>query len=206
MVTDTLYEGYIDGKYKAFSSKLSKTDTLPRVGIRIPALRALSKTLSPDDIEITYHEDVILKGLSIGYEKTEPEEKLKKLHALLPALSSWDQTDTIVTAFRPRNGEKEQFYSFFSSLLESREVYPKRLGIVWMMSNRKSYDREEVIEAIIKADDSEEYYISMAAAWALATFISDDRAFLPYLDKVSSKTKKRAEQKLRDSYIFNPRP
>lgn len=206
MVTDKLYEGYIDGKYKSFSSKLSKTDTLPRRGIRIPILRALSKTLSPDDIEITYHEDVILKGLAIGYEKTEPEEKLRKLHALLPALSSWDQTDTIVTAFRPRNGEKEQFYSFFLSLLESKEVYPKRLGVVWVMSNRKSYNKEEVIKAIIKADNPNEYYISMAVAWALATFISDDKVFLPYLDKVSSKTKKRAEQKLRDSYIFNPRP
>ena len=147
-----------------------------------------------------------MKGLAIGYEKTEPEEKLRKLHALLPALSSWDQTDTIVTAFKPKGREKEQFYSFFLSLLESKEVYPKRLGVVWMMSNRKSYDREEVLEAIVEADNPNEYYISMAVAWALATFISDDRTFLPYLDKVSSKTKKRAEQKLRDSYVFNPRP
>lgn len=206
MVTDALYEKYVDEEYKAFSSKLSKTDTLPRKGIRIPVLRALSKTVSPKDIEITYHEDVILMGLAVGYKKADTEEKLKELSLLLPYLSSWDQTDTIQSAFKPRGEEKERFYSYFSSLLKSKEVYPKRLGIVWLMSNRQKYDRKATLEAIVPADNPDEYYISMAVAWALASFISDDRSFLSYLDRVSEETKKRAKQKLRDSYIFNPRP
>ncbi len=205
MVTDSLYAPYADERYRDFAKRLSKTDTLPRKGIRIPVLRKLSKTLRPEEIEITYHEDVILRGLATGYEKTKADVKLKKLTSLLPFLSSWDQTDTIVSAFRPQKGEEKEFYSFFSSLTESREVYPKRLSVVWLMTHRKLYDREESVERIIRADDEDEYYISMAVAWALSFFIMDDNSLLEKLEEVSAVTRKRTEQKLRDSYRFNPR-
>ena len=205
MVTDTLYAPYEDEKYRLFALSLSPTDTLPRKGIRIPVLRKLAKTVSPDDIEIRYHEDVILRGLATGCEKTAAETKLAKLTELLPYLSSWDQTDTIVSAFRPKEDERDTFYSYFSSLLERKEVYPKRLGIVWLMTNRKYYERKAITDAVIKADDEGEYYISMAVAWALSFLIIDEREILTRLDEVSTITRKRTMQKLRDSYRFNPR-
>ncbi len=200
MVTDTLYEPFIDEKYRLFASSLSPTGTLERKGIRIPVLRKLSRTVNPDDIEIRYHEDVILKGLAIGKERN-----LYKLTLLLPFLSSWDQTDTIASAFKPEENEKNRYYSYFSSLLESKDVFPKRLSIVWLMTNRKLFGRKAVTDAIIKADDEDEYYISMAVAWALSALIIDDRTILSRLDEVSTVTKKRTEQKLRDSLRFNPR-
>lgn len=205
MVTDALYAPYVDGKYKLFASSLSPTDRLERKGIRIPVLRKLAESVNPDDIEIRYHEDVILKGLAIGGEKTSPEERLDKLTLLLPFLSSWDQTDTIASAFKPGENEKNMYYSYFSSLLESKDVFPKRLGIVWLMTTRRFLDRKAVTDAIIKADDEDEYYISMAVAWALSVLIIDDRTILSRLDEVSTVTKKRTEQKLRDSFRFNPR-
>ncbi len=200
MVTDTLYEPFIDEKYRLFASSLSPSGTLERKGIRIPVLRKLSRTVNPDDIEIRYHEDVILKGLAIGKERN-----LYKLTLLLPLLSSWDQTDTIASAFKPEENEKNRYYSYFSSLLESKDVFPKRLAIVWLMTNRKLFGRKAVTDAIIKADDEDEYYISMAVAWALSALIIDDRTILSRLDEVSTVTKKRTEQKLRDSLRFNPR-
>jgi 3-methyladenine DNA glycosylase AlkD len=205
LVTDSLYAPYTDEKYRDFAKGLSPTDTLERKGIRIPVLRKLSKAIRPEEIDITYHEDVILKGLAIGHEKTKTEVKLDKLTTLLPFLSSWDQTDTIVSAFRPKDSEKELFYSYFASLTERKEVYPKRLGIVWLMTNRKLYDRKESVDRIIRADDEGEYYISMAVAWALSFFIIDDNSLLGRLGEVSAVTRKRTEQKLRDSYRFNPR-
>ncbi len=205
MVTDAIYEPFVDEEYKAFASHLSPTDTLERKGIRIPQLRKLARSIKADDIEIKYHEDVILKGLAIGGEKTDADEKLRKLTLLLPFLSSWDQTDTIISAFKPVKSETEVFYSFFSSLLESSEVFPKRLGIVWLMTNRKLFDINAVTDLIISADDEDEYYISMAVAWALATLITDDRTLLSRLNEASGATKRRTEQKLRDSFRFNPR-
>ncbi len=200
MVTDTLYEPYVDEKYKIFASSLSPTGTLERKGIRIPLLRKLSRTVNSDDIEIRYHEDVILRGLAIGKER-----RLDKLTLLLPFLSSWDQTDTIGPAFKPEESERDRYYSYFTSLLSSREVFPKRLAVVWLMTNRKLFERKTVTDLIIKADEENEYYISMAVAWALSALIIDDRTLLPRLEEVSGQTKKRTEQKLRDSFRFNPR-
>ena len=93
MDTEQLYDKYKDANYKKFAKSLSPTDKLDRIGIRIPDLRKLAKTIKADDIEIKYHEDVILKGLAIANEKISFNEKAKKLDKLLQYLSSWDQTD-----------------------------------------------------------------------------------------------------------------
>lgn len=203
MDTDLLYTPYIDEKYKEFSSSLSLTDRLDRKGIRIPVLRSLAKTVKSDDITIKYHEDVILKGLSLGAEKIPTEKKLEKLTALLPFLTSWDQTDIIQSAFKPKKDDKEVLYSYFLSLLNNIEIYSKRLAIVWLMSNRKYYDRKKTLLAIINADDEKEYYISMAVAWAFSFFVIDDPTLISWQDKLQNKTRKRALQKLRDSKRFS---
>jgi len=201
--TDLLYAPYIDEKYKEFSSSLSLTDKEERKGIRIPVLRSLAKTVSSEDITIKYHEDVILKGLSLGRENIPIEEKLEKLTVLLPYLTSWDQTDIIQSGFKPKKNDKEILYSYFRSLLNSKDVYTKRLGIIWLMSNRKYYDKEQTLLAIINADDEKEYYISMAVAWAFSFFVIDDPTFISWQDKLQNTTRKRALQKLRDSKRFS---
>ena len=199
MVTDELYKPYIDESYKDFASRLSLTDTLPRLGIRVPIIRMLSKTIKADDIEISYHEDVILKGLAIGAEDIPFEDKEDKLYKLFPYLSSWDQTDIIATAFRLKRKDFAEAERFFFSLLNEERIYPKRLGIVWILQNRKKLDAEHAINALIKADDENEYYISMAIAWALSFFYLDNPDNKSYMKNASSITLKRTKQKIRDS-------
>lgn len=199
MVTDKLYESYRDDKYKAFSSRLSLTDTLPRAGIRIPVLRSIAKNVKSDDIEIRYHEDVILKALALAYEKSPFDDKKNRLNAIFPYLSSWDQTDVIATGFPVKAKNKDFLYSYFHGLLSDERIYPRRLGIVWLMSNRKHFDSKSVIKDIINADIEDEYYISMAIAWALSMFYIDDEENLKYFDAVLPKTLQRTKQKIRDS-------
>ena len=199
MVTDKLYESYIDDKYKAFSSRLSLTDTLPRAGIRIPVLKSIAKNVKSDDIEIRYHEDVILKALALAYEKCPFDDKKNRLNDILPYLSSWDQTDVIATGFTVKAKDKDFLYSYFQGLLSDERIYPRRLGIVWLMSNRKHFDSKTLIKDIINADIEDEYYISMATAWALSMFYIDDEENLKYFDAVLPKTLQRTKQKIRDS-------
>ena len=71
------------------------------------------------------------------------------------------------------------------------------------MSNRKYYDKEQTLLAIINADDEKEYYISMAVAWAFSFFVIDDPTFISWQDKLQNTTRKRALQKLRDSKRFS---
>jgi len=139
----------------------------------------------------------------LGRENIPIEEKLEKLTVLLPYLTSWDQTDIIQSGFKPKKNDKEILYSYFRSLLNSKDVYKKRLGIIWLMSNRKYYDKEQTLLAIINADDEKEYYISMAVAWAFSSFVIDDPTFISWQDKLQNTTRKRALQKLRDSKRFS---
>lgn len=199
MVTDKLYKSYTDNTYKAFSSKLSLTDTLPRAGIRIPILKSLAKTVNSDDIDIKFHEDVILKALALSYEKKDFKEKITRLNDILPYLSSWDQSDVIASGFSLKHNGIDDMYAYFHSLLNDERVYPRRLGIVWLMANRKHFDTKSLIEDIINADIEGEYYVSMAVAWALSMFYLDDNENLKYFSDANVKTLQRTKQKIRDS-------
>ena len=200
MDTKKLYEPYISEKVRAFSSSLSLTDTHPRIGVSIPNIDKISKTITSEDVDnIVFHEDVILKGMAIGHEKCSFKEKTTKLDALLPYLASWDQTDTIQSRFKFKEKEKEEMFSYFSSLLNREGTYVKRLGIIWLMANRKHFDSDLLLALITETDDENDYYISMAVAWALASFFIDNKENLKWFDKVSTSTRKRAEQKVRDS-------
>ena len=204
MVTDSLYAPYLDSEYKDFTSRLSTTDTLPRAGMRIPILRQLAKDFDWREYEIKWHEDVILKGLAIGLSKLSPEEKIEELKALLPFLSSWDQTDIIVTVFKIKKKNREVYLPFFLSLLEDGHVFTKRLGIVWLMSNRKELNRDETLERIINSDDESEYYISMAVAWAFSSFYADAPNIKGQLNNLSPGTRRLAERKIRESRRCKP--
>lgn len=204
MVTDSLFAPYADEKYKDFTSRLSTSDTLPRLGIRVPILRKLAKEIDWREYEIKWHEDVILIGLAIGSSDLSPKDKIQELKKLLPYLSAWDQTDIINTVFKIKKKNKDVYLQFFTSLLEDERTFPKRLGIVWLMSNRKELDRDETLEKIINADDEDAYYISLAVAWAFSFFYIDDPEIKILLDRLSPKTRKLAERKIRESRRSKP--
>ena len=204
MVTDSLFAPYADEKYKDFTSRLSTSDTLPRLGIRVPILRKLAKEIDWREYEIKWHEDVILIGLAIGGSDLSPKDKIQELKKLLPYLSAWDQTDIIITVFKIKKKNKDEYLQFFTSLLEDERTFPKRLGIVWLMSNRKELDRDETLEKIINADDEDVYYISLAVAWAFSFFYIDDPEIKILLDRLSPKTRKLAERKIRESRRSKP--
>ena len=88
MVTDPLYAPYYDEKFRAFISGLSTTDTLPRFGIRLPVLEKISREIDWRELEIKWHEDVILTGLAIGNSSLTPIEKVEELKKLLPLQGS----------------------------------------------------------------------------------------------------------------------
>ena len=72
------------------------------------------------------------------------------------------------------------------------------------MSNRKELDRDETLEKIINADDEDVYYISLAVAWAFSFFYIDDPEIKILLDRLSPKTRKLAERKIRESKRSKP--
>ncbi len=198
MDTDALYEGLASESFRAFSEKISKDHRYPVKGVRIPDLRKLAKTIDDASFPIRYHEDIILRGLQIGGWKKPFHEKAAALDELLPHMSAWDHSDAAASSLRIRKGEEDEALGYFLPLLDDNRVFVRRTAIVFLMSHRKLYDRKMLLDAIT-ASDSDDYYISMAVAWALSSFYIDDESTEEYFGKVSEATRKRALQKIKDS-------
>ena len=207
MDTETLYRQYEERDYALFSAKLTKNHDLPYRGIRIPTLRKLAKGLDEFPFEIKYHEDVLLRGFWIASRKIPFKDKIALLESQFPLLSTWDEVDTLASSLKPKKNELDDFYNFFFPLLEDSRPMVRRLGIVTLMSTRKFFDdkREEMLDAIVKAD-SDEYYVSMAVAWALSFFYIDHSDTEKWITSVSPTTRKRTEQKIRDSRRTKDKP
>ena len=199
MDTKDLYAPYASEHTRVFNERISKDPVYPFAGVRIPVLRRLAKEAAPDEIMIRYHEDVILKGLAIISSRIPFPDKLKAIDDLIPYMTAWDHTDVIASSLKPGKKDREEAERYFLSLLKDKRTFARRLGIVFLMSRRKDYERERLLEAICAAD-SDEYYVSMAVAWALSFFYIDDRESAePWFVKVSEATRRRAWQKVRDS-------
>lgn len=201
MDTESLYQPYAEEGYRLFSERLTKIHDLPYKGVRIPRLRTLARALDDFPYEIRYHEDVLLRGFWIASRRISFSNMIPLIQSQLPFLSTWDEADSFAAAIKVKVPDAEAAYSFFLSLLDAERPMVCRLGIVALMSNHRLFHahRDSMLEAIAGAD-SDDYYISMAVAWAFSFFIIDDpsaRSFLPHL---SEATRKRTEQKLRDSH------
>ena len=198
MDTDKLYEGLASESYKAFSERISKDKKYPTKGMTIPILRELAKEIGDCSFPIKYHEDVILRALQIGGWKKPFREKAEALEELFPYMSAWDHSDVAGSSMQIGKGEKEEALAYFLALLGDERVFAKRTAIAFLISKRKRYDRQILLGAIIDAD-SDDYYISMAVAWALSAFFIDDESTEEYFCWVSEATRKRIKQKIKNS-------
>ena len=115
-------------------------------------------------------------------------------------LKTWDEVDTFASSIKPRKNEADEVLTYFLSLMKDRRTMPRRLGIVTLMTLRKLFPdhRKEILDAIVAADN-DEYYVSMAVAWALSFFYIDDKSTEDWIKRVSPATEKRTRQKIRES-------
>ena len=168
--------------------------------MRIPVLRKIGKELDDFPYELTWHEDVLLKGFWIASRKIPFSEKKELINKHLDVLKTWDEVDTFASSIKPRKNEADEVLTYFLSLMKDRRAMPRRLGIVTLMALRKLFPdhRKEILDAIVAADN-DEYYVSMAVAWALSFFYIDDKSTEDWIKRVSPATEKRTRQKIRES-------
>lgn len=201
MKTEMLYRGRGSEKQRAFHAKLVPNLDLPIYGLKIPELREIAKGLDNPDLEIKYHEDVLLRGFIICRMKCPIEEKIRLIDSQLPLLSTWDETDTFASSLKFGKKEMERAFAYFTSLLQNDGIYVRRLAVVWIMANRKKLETpyKQQLELIAKVRN-DDYYIAMAIAWALSFYYIDDPdTATGYIENSDEMIKKMAKQKIRDS-------
>lgn len=162
-----------DKEYKAFSGALIPTMPLDKVlGVRMPELRKLSKTLFIDDFkncEYKYHEEKLLHALVIS-DISDFALCIAETERFLPHVDNWAVCDS----FRPKafKKHKEKLLPYIIRWLTSSHTYTVRFAIGMLMCHFLDGDFDEKYLDAVSGIKSDEYYVNMMISWYFATALA----------------------------------
>lgn len=168
-----------DEKYKDFQSALMPTvDKQSVVGVRVPTLRKIAKTLLKDSefvehdlprflktLPHEYYEENLLHSFFVS-ECDDFDKTIKLAKEFLPYVDNWAVCDT----FNPKifAKHKDLLWSYIEEWLYSDQTYMIRFGIVCAMRHYldNDFDKEKFEKTLgVKSD---EYYVKIAVAWYMS--------------------------------------
>lgn len=180
-----------DPAYRAFQSALIPTVPETKVlGIRLPALRALSDELNRgnpaladefmrDLPHMTYDEDN-LHALFILH-ITDFDACTTALDAFLPYIDNWATCDTLVPKAFKKN--LPALLTHIDRWMASGQTYSVRFAIGTLMRFYLDESFAPAFPARVAEIISEEYYVNMMIAWYFATALAKQYdAVLPYIE------------------------
>ncbi len=182
--------------YKKFSSSL-----IPGVenmlGIRLPLLREYAKKLAKGDWEDAieeedyYFEEVMLKGMVIGYASFDIFMMEPYITGFIPLVDNWSVCDSVFMGMKIFEKNREWAWDFVQPYLRSNKEFEIRVGVIIMMqhilkcdengkkmarlrridksclgdsSEKEGLYLDRIFEAMDRIDTSK-YYASMAVSW-----------------------------------------
>ena len=175
-ITDRL-RALADEKYREFHSGLIPTvDKNSIIGVRIPEIRKLAKSLSEDgrrefigSLPHGYYDENVLHAAIIsdirGF-----GDALEQTERFLPFVDNWAVCDLLNPKAFSKN--REAVLPRIYEWLGSERTYTVRFGIVMLMRNYLDGDFKEEYPERVAMIRSEEFYINMAIAWYFATALA----------------------------------
>lgn len=167
-----------DAEYRVFHRKLVPTvDPESVIGVRVPALRALAKTLAHTEegkhfLTLLPHEKYEENSLHalILNEIRDYDETCAELDLFLPHVDNWAVCDVISPKSFQKAGERLRERA--SQWRDSTREYTIRFGIRMFMDHflKAHFCLDDA--ARIAAIDDERYYVKMAIAWYFATALA----------------------------------
>lgn len=162
-----------DQTYRAFNAKLLPTvdpDTI--IGVRVPQLRALAKTICREDLgplPHVYYEENCLHAFCIENIK-EFDQCVKALEEFLPYVDNWAVCD----GMRPKcfKKHKARLPEKIRLWLHSEHPYTVRFAIGMLMIHFLDEDFSEEYPQMVSVVYSDEYYVNMMIAWYFATALA----------------------------------
>ncbi len=199
--------------YQSFSAALIPGEE-HLLGIRLPMLRKKARELAKGNwkdylafSDIRFFEEAMLQGMTIGYAKAPVEEILEEAERFIPRITNWSVNDSFCNSFKIAKKHPEKVWEFLMKYRESREEYEVRVVAVMLLNH---YLTEEYIDRVLEvlgALHVEEYYASMAVAWAYASawgkFPVKTKGYLT-CHAIDRETYRRTLQKCVESYRVDP--
>jgi len=166
------------GEYAAFNKKIANTETTV-LGVRMPAMRKLSKALAKgmdaeavrrvlEEADKEIYEQVLLAGLLINAAELTDGERVSLARAYLAYADSWALIDLF--AEKMKRFDRALWWDFLTECLRAPEEYIVRFGVVELMAN--FLDDEKDVRAVfeaLRAVRHDGYYVKMGLAWLYAT-------------------------------------
>lgn len=200
-----------DEKYREFHSKLCP-GTTNILGVRVPVLRKYAKEflkkypeVSYKQIDNEYYEEILLQGLLVALKslKNAYEINLKTIKEFIPKIDNWAICDIFVSSLKCINKNLDEYWSMIKEYANKSKEFEKRFAYVTIL-NYYINDRyiNEVL-ALLVSEESEDYYVYMAVAWALSVCLVKYYNKTLQVMKISNLNKityNKAIQKARESY------
>lgn len=199
-----------DEKYKEFQSKLCPNIN-NIIGVRLPIIKKLAKEYSKKDKIIDYiktnnelyYEEIMIKGLLIGYIKVDKDIKFSLLKDFIPKIDNWAVCDSVVNNLKFIKNSKEETWTFLEEYLKSEEEFYVRFAVVTLMNY---FLDEEYIDKVFICIDKikvDKYYVKMSIAWLISVaYVKFKNKTLNYLknNSLDNWIYNKALQKIIESY------
>lgn len=189
MIQEKLFE-YQDLGYREFNSKLiPNIDKETMIGVRIPDIRKIEKSLSIEEKEEfllklphKYFEENMLHGIIISNIK-DYNKVITNLEKFLPYVDNWAVCDSISPKILKKNREK--VITNVLSWIKSNHTYVCRFGIGMIMQLylEDEYFKRTYLD-IIAEIKTEDYYINMMRAWIFqVALVKQWKEAIVYIEK-----------------------
>lgn len=164
-----------DKKYQEFHRSLCP-GTNNIIGVRVPILRGYAKDLAKEykieellrEIDNEYYEEIMLKGMLIGLEKTDIKVLQKHIEEFVPQIDNWAVCDVFCGGLKATKKHKEEMWEFIQKYLKSNKEFEIRFGVVMILSYYIDEEHLDKNFEIFNMITSNKYYVQMAVAWAIS--------------------------------------
>ena len=167
----------IDPKYLDFSENLNICKGRRALGVRIPQIRELAKSLSKKysldylikNIDEEYYEEILLKGFVIGsYKNLTYDELTSYIDEHLEKVIDWSMCDTFVASLKITKKYLNELWPYLLNKLESNKEFIVRFAIVMILNYYINDDYKDKIYQVILNIKNNDYYVKMATAWLIS--------------------------------------
>lgn len=199
--------GLADPVYRDFSCALIPGCTA-MLGVRIPVLRRMAKSLSQGDWQAVlleedqFFEERMLRGFLIAAAPRNDEERIQWLESFVPLIDNWSICDSFCVSLKYMRNQPDRYWQILKKYLRSEREFEIRFSLISMLDHYLDTPYLPEIFSLLPTVKHPGYYVKMAVAWLLATaYVRDAESARQLLTShaLDLKTHNLAIQKLMDS-------
>ncbi len=164
-----------DLKYKKFHSSLCP-GVNNIIGVRVPIVKSYAKELLKsysfyelyDAIDTYYYEEILLKGVILGFSKEDSSVKIEYIKKYVPLIDNWGICDCFCGCLKFTKQNMDDVRSLIYTYVDSDKEFEIRFAIVMIIDYYITSDYLEDNFRIFDSINNNCYYVEMAIAWAIS--------------------------------------